>query len=178
MKWLAIPTALVVTTAFAATAQAQQYQSQTPLYPEGYVGADAMFWDLDDDNGPSGDDVGVESRGFFFGFLLALRLNVPFYPIRKKGKLPYKTYSESYELEYGKAAIEIHQDTIEKGMQVLVHDDLLATGGTMQATAKLIQAMGGELVGFSFIVALDQLKGIDKLLPYSSNIHSLVHYPI
>ena len=122
--------------------------------------------------------VGVESRGFFFGFLLALRLNVPFYPIRKKGKLPYKTYSESYELEYGKAAIEIHQDTIEKGMQVLVHDDLLATGGTMQATAKLIQAMGRELVGFSFIVALDQLKGIDKLLPYSSNIHSLVHYPI
>lgn len=120
--------------------------------------------------------VGVESRGFFFGPAIANRLNIPFIPIRKKGKLPYKTISYSYDLEYGSAEIEMHQEVIQEGWNVLIHDDLLATGGTAGAAAELIKMQKGNVAGFAFIVGLDFLNGDKVLTNYSENINSLVHF--
>lgn len=120
--------------------------------------------------------MGVESRGFFWGPLIAQELEIPFIPVRKKGKLPYKTVSYSYDLEYGSAEIEVHEDAIKNGSRILIHDDLLATGGTAVATAEIVKLKGAEVAGFSFLVILDFLNGIDKLKKYNNNIHGLVHY--
>lgn len=120
--------------------------------------------------------VGVESRGFLFGMMLANQLGVPFIPVRKKGKLPYKTVSYKYDLEYGSAEVEMHIDTIKPNWRVLVHDDLLATGGTAMAAAELIKQQGASVAGFAFLVGLDFLNGNEKLKPYSENIVSLVTY--
>ena len=120
--------------------------------------------------------VGVESRGFFFGVMLAHRMNLPFIPVRKKGKLPYKTVSYKYDLEYGSAEIEMHEDVIQENWNVLIHDDLLATGGTAVAAAELIKTQKANVSGFAFIVELDFLKGRESLLNYSEKIISLVHY--
>ena len=120
--------------------------------------------------------VGIESRGFWFGIMLANKLDIPFIPIRKKGKLPYKTISYSYDLEYGSAEIEMHEDAIKENWNVLIHDDLLATGGTAQASAELILMQKANVAGFSFMVELDFLKGNEILLKYSQNISSLVHF--
>jgi len=120
--------------------------------------------------------AGVESRGFLFGFPLAMRLGVPFVLIRKKGKLPYKKVSYDYSLEYGTATIEMHIDAIKPGQKILIHDDLLATGGSANAAAILINKCGGEVVGFNFLVELDFLKGREKLQVLSKNIESLVLY--
>lgn len=120
--------------------------------------------------------VGVESRGFLFGMLIAQELNIPFVPIRKKGKLPADCYQVEYDLEYGTACIEIHKDAIGKGKRVLIHDDLLATGGTVMASAELIRKCEAELVGFSFIIGLDFLGADEKLIPYSANIITLANY--
>lgn len=110
--------------------------------------------------------IGVESRGFLFGTMLAKRLQAGFVLARKPGKLPYKTVSQSYSLEYGKDAIEMHIDAINKGEKVLVHDDVLATGGTAQAVCKLVERLGGEVVQCNFIMELKALKGRNKLLDY------------
>jgi adenine phosphoribosyltransferase len=118
--------------------------------------------------------VGIESRGFVFGAALALRLHAGFVPVRKKGKLPASVISEEYALEYGADTIEIHKDAIQKGEKILLHDDLLATGGTMQAAAKLITKLGGEIVGISFLVELTSLKGRTKLAPY--DVFSLIQF--
>jgi len=107
--------------------------------------------------------VGIESRGFFFGTLLAQKLNAGFIPVRKPGKLPYKTISQSYDLEYGTDTLEIHVDAIQKDERVLIHDDVLATGGTAEAVSKLVESLGGEIVQFNFIMILDFLNGKDKL---------------
>ena len=120
--------------------------------------------------------VGIESRGFWFGIMLANELGIPFIPIRKKGKLPYKTLSYKYDLEYGSAEVEVHEDAIQKNWNVLVHDDLLATGGTAKAAAELILMQGGNVAGFSFVVELDFLNGRATLLKYSKNIISLVNF--
>ena len=120
--------------------------------------------------------VGIESRGFWFGIMLANKLDIPFIPIRKKGKLPYKTISYSYDLEYGSAEIEMHKDAIQPNWNVLIHDDLLATGGTAQASAELILMQQAKVAGFSFMVELDFLKGSEILSKYSQNISSLVHF--
>lgn len=120
--------------------------------------------------------VGVESRGFLFGFALANKLNIPFILVRKAGKLPYKKISYEYDLEYGSAKIEMQVDEIKQGWNVLIHDDLLATGGTAEAAAKLIQMQNGNVAGFAFVVELDFLKGREKLAAYSSHIISLVNY--
>ncbi len=122
--------------------------------------------------------VGIESRGFVFAAVLAYKLGKKFAIVRKKGKLPYKTVYEEYELEYGKDRIEMHADAIEDGQTVLIVDDLLATGGTMLAAARLVEKLGGEVVGMGFVVELDFLKGREKLLKYNLNydILSLVHY--
>jgi adenine phosphoribosyltransferase len=120
--------------------------------------------------------AGAESRGFFFGFLLANKLQLPFIPIRKPGKLPFKTVSIEYDLEYGSSKIEMNEDAIQPGWNVLIHDDLLATGGTAAATAELIKRQGGNIAGFCFAFGLRSLKGDEKLKPYSENIINLVDY--
>ena len=120
--------------------------------------------------------VGIESRGFLYGFLLANKLGIPFIPIRKSGKLPCKTIKYKYDLEYGSSEIEIHKDDIKKDWKVLIHDDLLATGGTACAAAELISLSGAKVAGFTFIVSLDFLNPNEKLSKYSSNIINLVEY--
>lgn len=118
--------------------------------------------------------VGMESRGFFFGTLLAQRLNAGFVPIRKPGKLPASTYKEPYSLEYGMDVLEIHEDAIKKGERVLIHDDVLATGGTARAACNLVKKCGGEIVQCNFIMQIDFLDGAKKLKNYE--IATLLHY--
>lgn len=107
--------------------------------------------------------VGVESRGFFFGILLAQKLNAGFVPVRKPKKLPYKTISANYELEYGNDKLEMHIDAIQKGDKVLIHDDVLATGGTAKAVCELVEQLGGEIVQMNFLMELTLLNGREKL---------------
>ena len=118
--------------------------------------------------------VGIESRGFIFGSLLAQKLDVGFILARKPGKLPAETESETYQLEYGEDKIEIHKDAISKGDKVLLHDDLLATGGTAAAAAKLIEKLGGEVVQVSIIIELTFLNGREKLKTYP--VKSIITY--
>lgn len=120
--------------------------------------------------------AGIESRGFLFGLMLANRLNKPFIPIRKVGKLPHKTIQQSYELEYGSAIIEVHEDAFAPEARILVHDDLLATGGTVEATSLLIGKMKGVIAGFSFIVSLDFLGGKERLKTFSEHVFTLAKY--
>jgi adenine phosphoribosyltransferase len=120
--------------------------------------------------------LGVESRGFLFGYMLAVEMNVPFIPIRKSGKLPWKTIGVDYALEYGTARIEMHDDALQAGMKVLIHDDLLATGGTAAATAELVKMKNASVSAFGFVVELDFLEGRKKLEKYSERIISLVNY--
>ena len=107
--------------------------------------------------------VGVESRGFFFGILLADALNVGFVPVRKPNKLPFTTISASYDLEYGSDTLEIHTDAIQKGDKVLIHDDVLATGGTAKAVCELVERLGGEIIQLNFLMELTFLEGRAKL---------------
>lgn len=118
--------------------------------------------------------IGMESRGFFFAPLLASKLNAGFIPVRKAGKLPYQTISETYTLEYGEDVLEIHEDAIEAGERILIHDDVLATGGTAEAVCKLVEKMGGEIVQCNFLIELDFLNGKDKLNGFE--VKSLLHY--
>ena len=120
--------------------------------------------------------VGIESRGFLFGMLLANTFSIPFVPVRKSGKLPAETISEEYELEYGTAKLEIHTDAIKKGWNVVIHDDLLATGGTAVASSKLVERLGGNILSFLFIVELSFLNGKSSLLDHSKSIKSLIKY--
>ncbi|WP_027064306.1 MULTISPECIES: adenine phosphoribosyltransferase [Maribacter] len=118
--------------------------------------------------------VGMESRGFIFGPLLAQKLNAGFVPIRKPGKLPSETLSETYDLEYGTDTLEIHFDAIKKGDKVLVHDDVLATGGTANAACKLIERLGGVIVQCNFLIELIFLNGVSKVEDYP--VKSLMKY--
>lgn len=119
--------------------------------------------------------AGIESRGFIFASAAALRLKAGFVPVRKEGKLPRVSKSVSYELEYGSATLEIHQDAIPAGSKVLLVDDVLATGGTALAAAQLIEHLGAEVAGFSFLLELGFLKGRDRLASYPI-IHSILKY--
>lgn len=118
--------------------------------------------------------VGIEARGFLFGILLAEKLNAGFVPVRKSGKLPFNTLKAPYTLEYGTGTLEIHQDAIKKGENVLLHDDVLATGGTARAACELIEKLGGNIVQCNFVMELDGLFGRKKLPNYP--IFSLLHY--
>jgi len=118
--------------------------------------------------------VGMESRGFLFAPMLALNLNAGFVPVRKAGKLPSDTISQKYGLEYGRDTLQIHTDAIQKDENVLVHDDVLATGGTAEATCKLIERLGGKVVQCNFLIELDFLKGKEKLKSYE--VRSMLHY--
>lgn len=118
--------------------------------------------------------VGTESRGFIFGMPIAYNLHKPFVPIRKKGKLPCETVSKSYDLEYGSATIEIHKDAVKPGQKVAIIDDLIATGGTIEAAAKLVEELGGEVVKIVFLMELAGLNGVKKLDGY--NVESIIRY--
>lgn len=118
--------------------------------------------------------VGIESRGFLFGTAVALDLGIGFVPIRKPGKLPYETVSQSYELEYGTDSVEIHVDALSAGQRIVIVDDLLATGGTMEASCKLVETLGAEVGGCAFVVELAFLEGRRKLNNY--RIDSLITF--
>ncbi|WP_026896697.1 adenine phosphoribosyltransferase [Daejeonella oryzae] len=120
--------------------------------------------------------AGIESRGFLFGLMLAAKLEVPFVPIRKQGKLPFNKIQEPCELEYGSAILELHEDAIFPGQRVLIHDDLLATGGTVNAATRLVQQLEGIVAGYAFVISLDFLKGKESLKMHSDKIISLVSY--
>ena len=119
--------------------------------------------------------VGLESRGFIFGVPIAYKMHKGFIPIRKKGKLPAETLSMKYDLEYGQAEIEIHKDAIKPGQRVIIVDDLIATGGTCEATCKLIEALGGKVAKICFVMELAGLAGREKLADY--DVESLISYP-
>mgnify|MGYP003878085145 CR=1 FL=1 len=118
--------------------------------------------------------VGPESRGFIFGVPIAYNLNKAFVPVRKKGKLPCETVSVDYELEYGKASIEIHKDAIKPGQKVVIVDDLIATGGTIEAITKLVEMLGGEVVKIIFLIELKGLKGRERLARY--DVDAVIQY--
>ena len=133
-------------------------------------GIDELIKDIDFDV-----VVGPESRGFIFGVPVAYNHGKGFVPVRKKGKLPCETISADYELEYGTATIEIHKDAIKKGQRVVIVDDLIATGGTIEAIIKLVVELGGEVAGIVFLMELEGLNGRDKLKGY--RVESVVKYP-
>ena len=118
--------------------------------------------------------AGAESRGFIFGAAIAYNMHKPFILIRKKGKLPCETVEQSYDLEYGKATIEIHKDAVEPGQKVVIIDDLIATGGTVEAAARLIEKLGGEVVKMVFLMELKGLNGREKLAKY--DVASVISY--
>lgn len=118
--------------------------------------------------------VGIESRGYFLGTVLAYELNAGFVPVRKPGKLPYSTISASYDLEYGQDTLEIHTDAIKAGERILVHDDVLATGGTASAVCELVEKLGGEIVQCNFLMELSFLNGRDKLNQY--DVYAAINY--
>jgi adenine phosphoribosyltransferase len=118
--------------------------------------------------------VGIESRGFIFGSVLAYLMGASFVPVRKKGKLPFQKISHTYDLEYGSDTLEIHEDALQSGQKVLIVDDLLATGGTVCATARLVEKLGGKIEGIAFLIELGFLKGREGLDGYP--VHSLIHY--
>ena len=127
-------------------------------------------------NNPIDAIAGIESRGFLFGMPLALAMGVPFLTVRKKGRLPWKTVSTKYDLEYGSAEVEMHVDSVKPGMRVMVHDDLLATGGTAAAAAELVRMQGGIVTAFSFLIELSFLNGLDRLKNYNAHVVNLITY--
>ncbi len=129
-----------------------------------------MVKDLDFDS-----VVGLESRGFMFGVPMAYKLHKPFIPVRKKGKLPRETVSQQYDLEYGHAEIEMHKDSLDHGNRVVIVDDLIATGGTCEATCKLVEKLGGKIVKICFLMELEGLMGREKLKDY--DVESAIIYP-
>lgn len=144
--------------------------------PQAYAASIAILVERYRDQGIT-KVVGTEARGFLFGAPVALGLGVGFVPVRKPGKLPRATFSESYELEYGTDTLELHQDAIQPGDVVLVVDDLLATGGTIEATVKLIRRAGGEVKDAAFIINLFDLSGEARLKAIGLNCFSLVNFP-
>jgi adenine phosphoribosyltransferase len=154
-----------------------QFKDITPLLTDPILCSDIADALVDPFRSESIDVIaGVESRGFIFGLMMAQRLNCAFALIRKKGKLPGKTIELKYDLEYGSAAIEMHEDAIKPFQNVLIHDDLLATGGTAGAASELIGMNQAVIKGYSFVVELGFLRGSKNLQPYSSNIVSLLKY--
>ena len=121
--------------------------------------------------------IGIEARGFIIGSCVSLKLGLPFVPIRKKGKLPHDTIEESYELEYGKATIEIHSDALNSNDNVLIIDDLIATGGTAEAAARLIEISEGRVSAFIFVINLFDLGGSDRLIKKGFKVETLIEFP-
>lgn len=155
-----------------------QFKDVTPLFQkkENLKNLTEVLTDLYKEKGIT-KVVGIESRGFIMGPILALNLDAGFVPVRKPGKLPAETIEESYEKEYGLDTIQIHKDALSPEDVVLIHDDLLATGGTMSAAYKLVQRMGVKKIYINFIIELEQLEG-RKLFPKETEIETLIKYDI
>jgi len=151
------------------------FKDITTLIGDGDAFREVIDWMVDQYADSSVDSVvAIEARGYIFGAPLAYQLGAGFVPIRKPGKLPAKTVTESYELEYGTNLLEIHEDGIKPGQRVLVIDDLLATGGSARAAVNLVERLGGEIIGVAFLIELDFLNGREKLQGY--DVRSLIHY--
>lgn len=153
-----------------------QFKDITPifLYPELY---EEVIQDLVEFSRGKVDVVcGIESRGFLFGIAIAIKLGVPFVLIRKKGKLPPPFVSQKYDLEYGSSEIEMKEGQIKKGDRVLIHDDLLATGGTTEAAAMLVKKQGAEVKQFSFLIGLKDLNGVEKLKQFDAEVYQILEY--
>lgn len=151
------------------------FRDITPLVADPAAMKVAVHRLLDPFIGESIDAVaGMEARGFIFGSLAAWELGVSFVPLRKPGKLPYDVQSRSYDLEYGKAALEMHIDAVEPGDRILLVDDLIATGGTAAASCELVESLGGEIAACAFVIELDALGGRNRLAKH--RVHSLLHY--
>ena len=151
------------------------FKDITTLIRDGDAFQEAINWMVDQYADSNVDSVvAIEARGYIFGAPLAYQLGAGFVPIRKPGKLPARTVSESYELEYGTNSLEIHEDGIEPGQRVLVIDDLLATGGSARAAVNLVERLGGKIIGIAFLIELDFLHGREKLVGY--DVQSLIHY--
>lgn len=151
------------------------FKDITPLLKDAAAFRQAVKQIVEEYKGRKVDAVlGIEARGFIIGAAAAQELGVGFLPVRKPGKLPYETLSASYELEYGSDSLEIHKDALSKDDRILIVDDLLATGGTMAACCKLVESLGGEVVGIAFLIELGFLNGRDKLTGHE--IFSLIDY--
>ena len=153
-----------------------QFKDITPIFlnPKLY---EEVIMDLANFSRGKVDAVcGIESRGYLFGIAIAVALEVPFILIRKKGKLPPPFIGEKYDLEYGSAEIEMRTGHIKPGQRILVHDDLLATGGTTEAAAKLVEKQGANVAQFSFLIGLKELNGEERLKQFNANIHSILEY--
>lgn len=153
-----------------------QYKDITTLFQNPQLCTEIVHAFVEFSRGKVDVVCGIESRGFLFGIQVAQTLGVPFVLIRKQGKLPPPVVAESYALEYGEATIEVQPQYIQPGMRVLIHDDVLATGGTAEASAKLIEKCGGTVCQFSFIAELEFLQGKEKLSLFTNDIQSLVRY--
>lgn len=153
------------------------YKDITPIFQNPTLGNEILDELVKNYSAQKPDAVlGLESRGFLFGMPLALRLNVPFILIRKLNKLPRARYSVAYQLEYGNNIIEMHKDALKPGQNVLIHDDVLATGGTACAAAQLVQQASCTVAGFSFLTELTFLNGREKLMPYSKDIITFANF--
>ena len=153
-----------------------QYKDITPLFLDAELSNAIVDAFVEKAKGKVDAVCGIESRGFLYGIQIAQKLGVPFILVRKAGKLPPPTVSQSYDLEYGQATIEVNETYIKDGMRVLVHDDVLATGGTAEACAKLVEKCGGKVSQFSFIVNLVFLNGEEKLKSFTEDVVSLTAY--
>jgi len=153
------------------------FKDITPLYADAAILKECITEMASQLKGIKIDAIaGIEARGFLTGILLAQHLQLPFVPIRKAGKLPGTKLSATYELEYGTATIEMHTDAVSPGMQVLIHDDVLATGGSALAAAHLIKESGAYVAAFSFVADIKQLGGIEKLQKIGKPVHSLISF--
>lgn len=152
------------------------YKDITPLFLNPELSEEIVNEFVEKAKGKIDIVCGIESRGFLYGIQIAQKLNVPFVLVRKAGKLPPPTINQSYDLEYGQATIEVNPNYIQKDARVLIHDDILATGGTAEACAELIEKCGGKITQFSFIMDLTFLNGKDKLIKHTKDIVSLVEF--
>lgn len=153
-----------------------QYKDITPLFLDAQLSKEIVREFVSKAKGKVDVVCGIESRGFLYGIQIAHQLNVPFVLIRKAGKLPPPTISQSYDLEYGSATIEVNKNYLKPETRVMIHDDVLATGGTAEATAKLVEKCGAKVTQFSFIVQLDFLNGQEKLVKYTDDLVYLTSY--
>lgn len=153
-----------------------QFKDITPIFLDTKLYKEVIAEFADFSRGKIDAVCGIESRGYLFGIAIAVALDVPFILIRKQGKLPPPFVGEKYDLEYGSAEIEMKTGQLKSGQRVLVHDDLLATGGTTEAAAKLIEKEGAEVVQFSFLIGLKDLEGEKRLEKFQADIHSILEY--
>ena len=153
------------------------FKDITPLFQDPNLLTDLVEAMAEACNGQRIDAiVGLESRGFLLAVPLSIRLGIPFIMVRKKGKLPRECHSVSYDLEYGSSTIEMHKDALKPGSRVLIHDDVLATGGTAEAAAQLVQQAGAEVAMFQFIVELTFLRGMERMLPYTHSVTTFARF--